>query len=141
MDIPKLSDTDRKTWQSLQSLSDEDLYALLGGEPTGFYQPISAPESLLVTVEFRKTAETIKRAIKKLGRIKEVIREEICKAWKSLKESTIFLDKMMVFALLLEIIRQSIDDSYHFPCEAAAELICRACEYNLDKFCEVLEKQ
>jgi len=135
MKIPTLSETDKKSWESLQRLNEDDLYAMLGAEPAGFYQPISAPESLLVGYLFDKTTETIARGKHKFSQILDVVRKKICEKWKSLKKKSSPIDKLMVMALLLEIIRQSIDYHHHFPCEAAAELICRACEYNLDKFC------
>jgi hypothetical protein len=137
MDIPKLSEIDKKTWESLQLLREEDLYAMLGSEPKGFYQPISAPESLLVGYLIPITAETIAKGRDWLSRILPVIREKICERWKKLRQKTSAFDRENVWALLLELIRQSIDYHHHFPCEAAAELICRACEYNLDKFCGV----
>jgi hypothetical protein len=133
MDIPTLSSDDKKTWAILQPLEDDDLYAILGAEP--LYKPVSTPEALLMEVTFQKTKQTILLGKKRFQQIKEAVREKICSKWKSLKERGSTFDREMVVALVLESIR-SICGASHFPCEAAAELICRACHYSLDKFCK-----
>ncbi|MBM4274777.1 MAG: hypothetical protein FJ134_10020 [Deltaproteobacteria bacterium] len=135
MDIPTLSSEDKKSWAIFQALEDDDLYSILGAEP--LYKPVSTPEALLMEVTFLKTKQTVLLGKQRFQQIKETVREKICNKWKSLKEQVSTFNQEMVVALVLESVR-SFCGASHFPCEAAAELICRACHYSLDKFCENL---
>ncbi|MFI5330091.1 MAG: hypothetical protein ACHQ2F_03510 [Desulfobaccales bacterium] len=132
MELPTLSHDDKTLLNILQSIKNDDLYAMLGTEE--LYKPLSAPEAFLFGISFETTKEAISQGKEKFRQIKELVREKLCSRWKALKEHFSTFDQEIILAIVLESIR-SLSDAPHFPCEIAAALICKTCKYNLDKFC------
>ena len=65
MTIPSLRGKERRSWESLTTLTDDELYSMLGTEP--MYQgPSSKPEYLIIGATFEKTKAAIEAGRKRL---------------------------------------------------------------------------
>ena len=134
MRVPALSSRDRRSLKLIESLEDEDLYAMIGS-PASYDQISSTADFLLVGFRFEKTKEAIARGKRRLRGIMGSIRDATCKQWESIKKREIGLDKKTIIAIIAGAIK-GLDLDSSVPVIPAAVLICRICTYSLDAFCK-----
>jgi hypothetical protein len=76
--------TDRKSWDEIRKLSDDDLYAMLGSEPS-YFEPSSTPEHLILGFKFPKDAGAIKAGRERVSSVLSAYRAKICERWRSFR--------------------------------------------------------
>ena len=131
----ELSAVDRRVWESLQRLPDDDLYAMLGVGGSPDFEPSSTPESLLFGVRFDKTELAIEAGRARFWRLLQACREAICRTWRSLKSQTVFRQDDIA-AIVSGVVKQYVDESSPFSTMPLVELVCRSCSYSLNALCK-----
>lgn len=134
MEIPSLSAAERSYWESIKDFTEEDLYAILGDEPT-YFEPSITPDYLLFGVKYPKTPETIGRGTKRYNFVFEAVRAKICEKWKLIRDKTSSFNQEIIVALIVEAIKKLGNIDATIPTLPTAKLICMYCSYNLDNLC------
>ena len=134
MTMPSLLGSERRSWESLAELSNDDLYSILGAEPT-YQGPSSTPEYLLIGVRFEKTKAAIEAGQKRLRWIMESSRTEICERWRVVKGYKEVFERIEIVAIIAELLRRHLESDQSFPLLPVAELIARSCSYSLEALC------
>lgn len=142
MNIPVLSKDEVAALKHFSTLSDTDLYAMLGERPT--YKTLRKKEdSLGLMVEFRLSRQTIARGKKRIKKILDQSKEDLCKKWAEVKKQhSDKIENTITIALIIEVARPYIIKELPQgfpPVVAIAELIWRLTERSLDRFCKLSE--
>lgn len=135
MKIPHLSRAELETWHSIRDLGDDELYAMIATAPS-FGLPSRAKDTLVFGTLFKITRKNVERGKETLRKFLEKTRKEVCPSWFEIGKQRRKLSEVEVYALILECVIALIG-VHLFPSPVAvAELICRSCEYSLDRLCK-----
>lgn len=122
----------RKAIQSFDSLSDEDLLAIIGND-ISYEEPETRGNELILGIRVERTKEAIDRGRARLGEFLADAKFEICKRWRQAKSSHA-LDRIDVLTLVFEVTCRldGIDPGWVTP---VTLMICRSMNYQLDALC------
>ena len=135
MKVPALGKYEREAWQVFDQLSEDELYAIVGSPPV-LGVPLRAEENLVLGTWIKVTRESVKRGRAEIAKVTRDVKGRLCPAWREFdKQHRRKITRAEIFALILECVVASLGLHVFPPPIATATLICKTCEYSLERLC------
>ena len=131
-----LTRTQRLQYQNLAELEEDDLYAILGGDPS-FRKPRRQADALSLGIVYRKTSAAVRRGKSRVAKFMTEAKKIICQEWSEFKRDHKGAIKAIEEAgIVYGVARKAMGSSIESELVAMTVLILRSAEDSLDKLCK-----